>query len=86
MFGYCVASIQDEEGEIDAIFVDEKYRGKGIGSEFIKDCINWFNENGIKRIKVGVAHGNEATFQFYEKFGLFPRVTYLTTKNWLSEQ
>ena len=86
IFGYCVSSIQDREGEIDSIFVSEDYRGKGIGSELIEDCMNWFKDNRVKRIKVGVAFGNESTFQFYKKFGLFPRVTYLTSKNWLSGQ
>ncbi len=73
-------------GEIDSFFVCEEYQGKGIGSELIEDCMNWFKENLVKRNKVGVAYGNETAFQFYEKFGLFPGVTFLTTKNWLSDQ
>ena len=86
IFGYCVSSIQDREGEIDSIFVREAQRRKGIGSELMEDCMNWFRDNHINRIKVGVAQGNEDTFQFYEKFGFYPRVTYLTTRNWLSDQ
>lgn len=70
----------------DLIFQFMESWGKGIGSELIGDCMDWFKCNSVKRIKDGVAYGHEAAFQFYEKFGLFPRLTYLTTKNWLSGQ
>ena len=55
--------------EIDNIFVDEKYRGKGIGkklvSEFKKYCIN----NKIEEIKVTTNALNTNARGFYENNG-----------------
>ena len=82
--GYSISSLQDYEGEIDSIYIKEKSRRKGIGSDLMSECIKWFKENSVKRIKVGVAFGNEEVFPFYEKFGFFPRVTFMTSKHWLS--
>jgi GNAT superfamily N-acetyltransferase len=82
--GYCIASIEENEGEIDSIYINEKYRKMGIGSQLMSSAINWLKENGIVRIKVGVVFGNENAFSFYQKFGLFPRVTYLMTEYWHS--
>lgn len=82
--GYCIASIEGDEGEIDSIFINEKYRKMGIGSRLMSDAMNWLSENSIVRIKVGVVYGNENAFSFYQKYGLYPRVTYLMTENWHS--
>lgn len=80
--GYCIASVEDKEGEIDSIYINNEYRKKGIGSRLMSECMDWLKENGSERIKVAVVYGNEDAHGFYGKFGLFPRVTYLTTLNW----
>jgi GNAT superfamily N-acetyltransferase len=82
--GYCIASIEGNEGEIDSIYINEKYRKIGIGSRLMSQAFSWLHEHGIERIKVGVVFGNEDAFSFYQKFGLFPRLTYLMTENWHS--
>lgn len=83
--GYCIASIEGTEGEIDSIFIAEKFRALGIGRQLMEHALTWLHDHAIVRIKVGVAYGNERAFSFYQKFGLYPRVTYLMTENWHSK-
>jgi len=80
--GYCIASIDGYEGEIDSIYVRKERRKSGIGVAMMKDCLEWLKKNGSERIKVAVAYGNEDAFGFYKKFELFPRATTLTTLHW----
>ena len=82
--GYCVTTAQAREGEIDSIYVEYAHRNRGIGTALILDAIAWLNTQGINRIKVCVGAGNEAVFSFYQKFGIYPRVTILVDTNWHS--
>ncbi len=82
--GYCVTTAQGREGEIESIYVEDAYRNLGIGTTLMLDALAWLNAQGINRIKVSVAAGNEAVFSFYQKFGLYPRITILVNKNWHS--
>jgi len=80
--GYCIASLDGYEGEIDSIYVKKEGRKSGIGTALMKECLEWLKKNGSERIKVVVAYGNEDVFDFYKKFELFPRATTLTTLQW----
>lgn len=76
--GYCISSITNEgKGEIDSLFIDDNYRKKGMGSEFMERALQWFDENGIKDIYISVFVGNEEVLGFYGKFGFAPRSIYL---------
>lgn len=75
--GYCIASIKDQVGEIDSIFVDEEFQGAGYGNLLVKKCIAWLKANQCKKILVAVADGHESVFPFYMKLGFYPRLTYL---------
>lgn len=78
--GYCISSISEEDlGEVDSIYIDEKFRRYGIGKEFMNQSLAWFNKNEIKDIIISVAFGNEEALPFYEKFGFAPR-TYILKK------
>lgn len=70
--GYIVASVHDDQGEINSLFVDESYRGKDIGHELMTRSLEWIRNFDPEEIKVSVAYGNQV-FSFYEKFGLYPR-------------
>jgi len=80
--GYCIASIDGAEGEIDSVYVKKEKRHSGVGKILMEDCLEWLKENASERIKVVVVYGNEEAFAFYKKFGLFPRATTLTTLKW----
>jgi diamine N-acetyltransferase len=79
--GYCVSSLsQEKNGEIESVFVKDSYRSQGIGSNLVKRAIAWFDENGSTRNRVSVSEGNEMVWDFYKKFGFYPRMTVLEQK------
>lgn len=57
--------------EIHIIIGEEKYRGKGLGTEAIKKAVRFaFNKIGYKRIILEVRPDNKRAIQAYEKSGL----------------
>lgn len=72
--GYCLSSLDaDRCGEVESVFVEEDYRGRGIGAELLKRAVAWLNENGAKKKQVSVAAGNESVVGFYRNLGFRPR-------------
>lgn len=79
--GYVIASISKESiGEIDSIYIEDDYRGLKIGDTLMKNSLDWIRNNGVIRIKIGVASGNEEAFKFYARYGFFTRTTILECK------
>jgi diamine N-acetyltransferase len=79
--GYCITTIgPDGSGEIDSIFIDTGHRGNGIGDTLMRNSMAWLQAHECGRIRVAVAHGHESVFPFYQKYGFFPRMTYLEMK------
>jgi GNAT superfamily N-acetyltransferase len=78
--GYLVGLILEEEtgradtryAELEHMFIDENFRGKGVGEQLVRKFKEWAKEQGIKRIKVNVSFKNEKAVRFYEKVGLIP--------------
>ena len=56
-------------GHIDSIFVDEEYRGQGIGGEFIKRSIEWIKSKGVNLCTLGVVIENDTAINLYKNFG-----------------
>jgi ribosomal protein S18 acetylase RimI-like enzyme len=76
--GYCVSSIDaNKVGGIESLFVEEPYRGFGIGDALIKSALIWMDEKGAETKMVSVAAGNEEAFRFYARYGFRPRRTVL---------
>jgi ribosomal protein S18 acetylase RimI-like enzyme len=79
--GYSVSSLsQEKTGEIESIFVDDPYRSRGIGSNLVTRALAWLDENGSTKNRVSVSEGNETVWNFYKKFGFYPRMTVLEQK------
>jgi GNAT superfamily N-acetyltransferase len=79
--GFCVSSLSTEKsGEIESIFIHEDYRSRGIGSFLVKRALAWLDEKGSFRNRVSVSNGNEEVWDFYKKFGFFPRMMVLEQK------
>lgn len=52
------------------IWINEKYHGKGYGTEAWGARIRYaFNEMGLRRLENGYFEGNESSFKMQEKFG-----------------
>ena len=76
--GYCVTTVNAEkQGEIESIYIEPDYRRSDIGDAFMKKALKWLEEQAVTRKIVGVAAGNEDVFEFYGRYGFYPRVTIL---------
>lgn len=60
----------DDTSEVHIVIGEEKYRGKGLGTESIKQVINFaFTELAYKRIILEVRPDNKSAIRAYEKSG-----------------
>jgi len=76
--GYCISRIEfSGDAEMESLYVEENYRGLGIGELLLSNAINWMDEMGAHTKTVSVAVGNEKAFGFYQRFGFYPRKTQL---------
>lgn len=62
--GYCLSSIEEGLGEIESIFIDEKYRKNGLGDKLMKSALKWFESKGIKNIEINVVYANNEALPF----------------------
>jgi len=75
---YCVSTVAaDGCGEVDSIFVEETYRGFGVGSELLRRALTWLESAGATSKIVSVAHANERALALYKRFGFHPRTILL---------
>jgi GNAT superfamily N-acetyltransferase len=79
---YCITTVSaDGCGEIDSMFVEEHFRGSGIGSELLRRALAWLETVGASSKIVTIAHGNERALAFYKRFGFHPRVILLQQRH-----
>ena len=78
--GYCIASVENQVGEIDSIYIDPEHRSKKVGKSLINAAESWLNSKDISKIHVSVAEGNESVFGFYNKHRYYQRYTVLEKK------
>ncbi len=55
--------------EIGSMWVDDKYRGKGIGTKLMDRFEDWARERGATRLKVIASAQNEGAINLYRKRG-----------------
>jgi len=54
---------------LEDLIVNEKYRGKGLGTLLLDEVVKYGNHLGVKRINWEVLDWNEPAIKFYEKKG-----------------
>ena len=69
IIGYCLSIIQKNSGELCTLFIDEKYRNRGLGHILIEKQLEWFKNNECNSISVNVLIENKDTIKFYESLG-----------------
>ena len=80
--GYIVSSLDAEKlGEVESVFVNQKYRRYGVGDALMKKALAWMDTKGAVVKKVEVGAGNEQAFGFYRRYGFLPRKTVLVQVN-----
>ncbi|MBC8230050.1 GNAT family N-acetyltransferase [bacterium] len=75
--GFSLASIQanipvfkiDKYGVIYDLFVEETFRGRGIGRKIFDFAREWFEQNGVEHLQVSVAHHNPVAQKFWHAMG-----------------
>ena len=78
--GYCIATVHDRAGEIDSLFLDAAYRGKGYGRALMGLALKWLEDQHCETIRVSVAEGNEQVLDFYRRFGFAERFVVMQRK------
>ena len=71
--GYCVSSVSNDKGEIDSIYIEEKYRSVGIGDKLMKRALSWMDIMGVKNKEILISVGNDDTIEFYNRYGFYPK-------------
>lgn len=75
---YSIATIDGQNiGEIDSIFVNEAWRGNGIGRELVLRALKWLSDEGSVLQKIAVREGNDRALQLYKSCGFEPLMTIL---------
>ena len=79
---YCVSTVSpDGRGEIDSMFVEERCRGCGIGSELVRHALVWMESAEASSKVVTVAYANERVLAFYRRLGFHARTILLQQIN-----
>jgi ribosomal protein S18 acetylase RimI-like enzyme len=78
--GYCIATVDGLNGEVDSLFVEAAYRGRGVGEELMSLALKWLKEQKCETVRVSIAEGNESVHDFYRKFGFAERLNVMQLK------
>jgi ribosomal protein S18 acetylase RimI-like enzyme len=78
--GYCIATVDGLNGEIDSLFVVAAYRGKGVGKELMSCALRWLEEQKCETVRVSIAEGNESALNSYRRFGFAERLMVMQMK------
>lgn len=78
VIGYLVGRIMEEEtgredsqyADLEHMYIDDAYRGKGIGEQLVNQFKAWAQRKNLKLIKVNVSFRNTDAIKFYNKMGL----------------
>jgi ribosomal protein S18 acetylase RimI-like enzyme len=78
--GYCLATVDGLNGEVDSLFVETEYRGRGIGEELMSLALKWLEEQKCETVRVSIAEGNESVHDFYRRYGFAERLMVMQMK------
>jgi diamine N-acetyltransferase len=71
--GYCISSFSYENGEIDSIYIEKKFRMLGIGDTIMKRALSWMDSNNVENIEVKISVGNNVAMKFYNQYSFHPK-------------
>lgn len=71
MFGRLVSGYPNfqEYSDLEALYIDPKYQGMGIGSRLKNEFISWAKEKGSSKFVIGVFKDNKKARSIYEAWG-----------------
>jgi ribosomal protein S18 acetylase RimI-like enzyme len=65
---------------LDELYVDAKYRGRGIGRQTMEFVEAEAREMGVNAVHLEATHGNEAAIELYRRVGYFEHERFWMTK------
>jgi GNAT superfamily N-acetyltransferase len=78
IIGFIIGSISiDEElvlsktGTIEDWFVEQEFRGQGIGMQLYNELERWFIEKGCKQVQSDTWEGNQLSIKAHQQMGFF---------------
>lgn len=81
IIGYCVSTIcTNHGGEVDSLYVETTSRKHGFGKLLLEQSLEWLKIQQCFPIRLSVSFGHENVLSFYQKMGLYPRLTLLELK------
>ena len=69
ILGHCVLFRVMDEGEITSFSVRKDLRGKGVGTAFLTELLNYLRQDGAKIAYLDVRESNESARRLYKKCG-----------------
>lgn len=74
--GYLMYWTEKQLAYLDAIYLEEAFRGRGLGMESIQEFEKRVQESGIEKIRLYVFAHNKPAFKLYRKLGYEIEETY----------
>ena len=72
--------VLDRVGMIEDWFVQEKYRGKGIGEKLWNELMNWFKKKKCNCLEVDAYITNKKAIKIYHKLGFIDKLIFMIKK------
>jgi RimJ/RimL family protein N-acetyltransferase len=76
--GFIIGSIETDNylvknkiGKFEDWFVEDDYRGKGMGLKLYNELEKWFKEKGCQQVMSDTWYGNELSIKAHKKLGFF---------------
>ena len=84
--GYCYGALEpqswkelrDAAGFIHDLVVDDSARGRGIGSNLMREMMRWLREKGAPRVVLSTAEANPAARHLFGHLGFRPTMVEMT--------
>lgn len=72
VYGHCLSIIREDlSGELESLYINPVARGLSFGKVFVERAMTWFDREGVDKIGIEVAVGNDDVLSFYQKFGYY---------------
>ncbi len=62
------------------LFVDGRFRGRGVGAKLVNAVFRWGAERGKEAVSLSVANENTGAQRLYRRLGFIPAINYADTK------
>ncbi len=69
-----------ESGWIEALYLDKKYRNKGVADLMFKAIVKWIKDNNQQKVRLKTTGANKRAQKFYKKMGFVPELITMRNK------